>query len=99
MLTVKLQYGHVTKIVEASSVDVYPSGPRAKMADEPNERTNEIIELSVGHSDRQNEVFYIGLKSKDSWWGKEQNYWLYDRAYIENQAGKTIEVIQPFNSI
>ena len=99
MLTVKLQLGHVTKIVEASSVDVYPCGPRAKMADEPKERTNEIIELSVGRGGRQNDVFYIGRDEKAPWWGKTENYWLYDRAYIENKAGKTIEVIHPFNAV
>ena len=103
MLTVKLQLGHITKIVEADSVDIYPSGPREKMADEPKDRDASVIELSIGHLTRQNEVFYLGCPNGTTpwdkalaWWGQEQGHWLYDRAYIENQNGKTVEIVQPF---
>lgn len=94
MLTVKLQRGHTTKIVEAQAVEIFSAGPREKSADEPKDRTNDIREVSVVSHDR-NEVFYIGQHAEEPWWGAKHSY-LYDRAYIENQNGKTVEVVQPY---
>jgi len=97
MFTVKLIRGKVTKIVEASSINIFPAGTPSNKADviskEENpsvpQATNKVREISVEtQRGGQPETFFIGYEDATCIHGPVE---LWDCAYIENSHGATTE--------
>lgn len=94
MLTVKLQKGHMTKIIEALEVDVYPCGKAPGSDENPRLRTNAVREISVHTYGEGQQVFYVSEGDVDSHAGPSAEMW--DVAYIENAHGATTERIRAY---
>jgi hypothetical protein len=94
MFTVKLVRCHVTKIIQAEEVNIYPSGPFSAMADDPGERTNDVREVytSLG---AKSFVFYVVKNAERPPW-MHNDFQVFDSAYVENDAGATTEVVRPY---
>jgi hypothetical protein len=97
MLTVKLYRGHTTRIVEATSIEVFACGRAKGSDDKPTMRTNKVREVSVVNDvNNKQEVFYIaddGEQLANSHAGTT-HFW--NGAYVENAHGATTEIIRPY---
>jgi hypothetical protein len=100
MFTIKLCRGHVTKLVQADEIDIYPSGPAPNSDSDPSQRTNDIREIAIRLGDRT-EAYYIthckgaGLVSPHIQ-GWDDGTQFFDTAYIENDKGATTEIVRPY---
>lgn len=99
MLTVKLCKGRVTKIVEATEVNIYPCGPDAGSDLDPSKRTSSIFEVSGTSWDGKSFAFYVRDLQKPA---PEDNFGFapevdfYGCAYIENAHGATTETVRAY---
>lgn len=97
MLTVKLYRGHTTRIVEATSVEIFACGKAKGSDDNPKLRTNKVREISVLTHSGNHEVFFIADDDKqlaNSHAGAQSHFWM--GAYIENAHGATTETVRPY---
>ena len=95
MFTVKLVRGHTTKLVQAEQVDIYPAGPASGIADDPKDRTTDVLELVV-KSGSHSEMFPIVDTKKTKVLGWADSVVFFDAAYIENDRGCTTEIVRPY---
>ena len=96
MFTVKLIRGHITKIVQAEQVDIYPSGPMASdCPPDPKDRTTDVLELALKAGSHY-AAFYVTDTSKPRPQGWADHFEFFDVAYIENERGATTEVVRPY---
>lgn len=95
MFTVKLMRGHTIKILQAEQVDIYPAGPATGIADEPKDRTTEVLEvvLKNGDATQMFPIYDTGKPRPASWHDTVE---FFDMAYIENERGATTQVVKPY---
>ena len=97
MLTVKLMRHHVTRIVEATHVAIYPAGKAEGSDDNPTLRTNKVRELLVTTHSGSDFCFVIASNPDDvanSHLDLNGEFW--HCAYIENAHGATTETVRPY---
>lgn len=99
MLTVKVCKGSTTKIVEATEVNVYNSGPALGSDGDPSKRTGDVREVAGKSWDGKSFAFYITDPNKpipDDHYGfaREVDFW--NCAYIENAHGATTETVRAY---
>jgi hypothetical protein len=99
MLTVKLMRGHTIKIVEATEVNVYNSGPAQGSEQDPAKRTGDVREVAGRSWDGKTFAFYIvdpykPIPSDHYGFALEVDFW--DCAYVENAHGATTETIRAY---
>ena len=100
MFTVKLCRGHVTKLVQADEIDIYPSVPAPNSDSDPSQRTNDVREIAIRLGDRT-EAYYITHCKGTSLVSPQITGWadgtqFFDTAYIENDKGATTEVVRTY---
>jgi hypothetical protein len=102
MLTVKLYRGHTTRIVEATSIEVFACGKAEGSDEKPTLRTNKVRELSVVNDvNGKQEVFYIADDGEQFANSHGSGPYLggghfWNGAYIENAHGATTETVRPY---
>jgi hypothetical protein len=99
MLTVKLCKGSTTKIVEATEVNIYNSGPSAGSDVDPRKRTGEVREVTGTSWNGNNFAFYVAdphktLPKDNFGFAPQVDFW--GSAYIENAHGATTEVVRAY---
>ena len=89
MLTVKLMKGHVTKIIEATEVNIYPAhkGDDGRM-------DNKIREVAGTKYDGNSFAFFVAEDSRHD--GFADTVEFYKCAYIENAHGATTEKVYAY---
>jgi len=94
MLTVKLYTDGKVTVVEGTKINVYAAGPNEGIADNPKDRLWDVIEISVEQGEK-NKVFYLSSikRPRPKGWAAEVDF--YEKAYIENEHGATIEIVKP----
>jgi hypothetical protein len=95
MLTVKLMKGHTMKIVEATTVNIFPAGKcepvPTPQGSEPMELpTCKVREISLDTYRGVKEAYFVGNAGAECQYGPVE---LWDCAYIENVHGATTEKI------
>lgn len=98
MLTVKLMKGHVTKIVEAIEVNIYPAGkpepvPTPIGGQPTSLPTNKVREVAGSTPNGGSFAFYISDSDAECQAGVVD---LWDCAYIENAHGATTERVHAY---
>src|SRR5437899_497128 len=97
MLTLKLYRGHVTKIVEATELNIFPCGRADGSDDDPTKRTNKVREIAITPYGGDPQVFFIADNEealKNAYCGDLAPFW--NGAYIENAHGATTETVRPY---
>lgn len=94
MMTVKLYKGHITKLVEAVEINIFPCGRAEGSDQDPKLRTNKVREIEVVTHSGKTAVFYVSDGEAESQFGPGVETW--NGAYIENAHGATTETVRPF---
>lgn len=96
MLTLKLCKEHVTKIVEALEIDIFPCGKAAGSDEHPEKRTNKVREIAVRNYEGKHEAYYVGQLEDVEQSNPALSALRYDVAYIENGHGATTETVRAY---
>lgn len=87
------------KIVEATEVNVYNSGPSAGSDEDPTKRTGDVREVAGRSWDGKSFAFYIADPHKplpEDHFGFAPEVDFYGCAYIENAHGATTETVRAY---